>query len=84
MKNCIIPHCNPPILPPIYPGGRKIGGRMIEGRKICFTKPGGDKFYNQMDVELTEKNDTVKSGPNSKSDENNFDFHVHCNIQCRS
>ena len=36
-----------------------------------------------MDVKLSEKNDTGKIGPNSKSDDNNPDFHVHCNIQCR-
>ena len=78
-KNCIIPQCHPPpVLPSIYPGGGKTGGR-----KTRFTKPGGDKLHNQMDVKLSEKKDTGKGGPNSESDENNPDFHVHCNIQCR-
>ena len=33
---------------------------------------------------MSEKNDTGKGRPNSKSGENNPDIHVHCNIQCRS
>ena len=74
MRNCINPQCNLPVLPPIYPGGRK----------THFTKPSDDKFHNQMDtVELNEKSDTLKGGPNSKSVENNPDFHVYCNIQWR-
>ena len=61
MRNCINLQYNLPVLPPIYPGGRK----------THFTKPGGDKLHNQMDVELSEKSDTLKGGPNSKSDHNN-------------
>ena len=30
-----------------------------------------------------QKNDSGKGGPHSKSDENNPDFHAHCNIQCQ-
>ena len=73
MRNCINPQCNLPVLPPIYPGGRK----------THFTKPGNDKLHNQMDVELSEKSDTLIGGANSKSVQNNPDFHVHCNIRCR-
>ena len=67
-QNCIKPQCKLPVSPSIYPGGRKSGG---------------DKLHNQMDVELSEKNDNPKGGPNSNSEENNPDFHVRCNIQCR-
>ena len=69
----IKPQCKLSVSPAIYPGGRK---------KI-YIKPGVEKLHNQVDVELSEKNDTGKGGPNSKSDENNPDFHVRCNIQCR-
>ena len=63
----IKPQCKLLASPAIYPGGRKTS----------------NKKHNPMDVELSEKNDTGKGGPHSKSDENNSDFHVHCNIQCR-
>ena len=61
MRCCIKPQCKLPILSPIYPGGRK----------TQFTKPGDDKLHNQMKVKLSEKSDTLKGGPNSKSDQNN-------------
>ena len=37
-------------------------------------------IWNEWSV---QKNDSGKGGPHSKSDENNPDFHAHCNIQCR-
>ena len=62
--------CNLRVLPPIYPGGRK----------MHFTKPGDVKLHNQMDVELSEKSDTLKGGPNSKSDQNNRLSTIRCTI----